>query len=405
VKSPVVVHGLLSEEDRLRIKAAIGEPAQLEYSQGFGRYVGSDRSFPILKELAVKLTAKAREVFGSKTLLPTYSLFAHYQGSEAKLHKHKDSNACTYTLDLCLYQKQPWALWVEGQSYILEENQALAYYGEGQVHWREKFPDPENNHVAMIFFHFAEPSHWFFTKGPSYVDVFRKEVTEKEWEESNMPTLTTPRSAYVGTTVLNVDPMVAVVKNFIDKSICDQVVNIAKNRISRAEVSVDEGPAIFPGRSGFNCWIPYSDHPVIQEIGERVSSVVGIPLSHAESLQVIHYDPEQEYKDHYDAYDLSTICGQRCCKWGHQRVVTALLYLNEVEEGGSTDFPKINLSVVAETGKLLIFNNIGDNITVPHKNSLHAGRPVVRGEKWACNIWFRARPMKELQSFTLLHSS
>jgi hypothetical protein len=86
---------------------------------------------------------------------------------------------------MCVYQKHPWELWVEGKPYALHPNQALAYYGNDQEHWREAFPEPETNHVAMIFFHFAEPDHWWFTKGPSYLDVIRKNVTEEDWAKRN----------------------------------------------------------------------------------------------------------------------------------------------------------------------------------------------------------------------------
>jgi hypothetical protein len=61
-------------------------------------------------------------------------------------------------------------------------NEAAAYYGNDQEHWREEFPMKDTNHVAMIFFHFAEPDHWWFTKGPSYLDVIRKSITEEEWQ-------------------------------------------------------------------------------------------------------------------------------------------------------------------------------------------------------------------------------
>lgn len=46
----------------------------------------------------------------------------------------------------------------------------------------KKFPNPETNHVAMIFFHFAEPDHWYFTKGSEYIQVVRGQITEEEWE-------------------------------------------------------------------------------------------------------------------------------------------------------------------------------------------------------------------------------
>jgi hypothetical protein len=57
----------------------------------------------------------------------------------------------------------------------------LAYYGNDQLHWREEFPNPETNHVAMIFFHFAEPDHWWFTKGVEYLQVVRGQITEEQW--------------------------------------------------------------------------------------------------------------------------------------------------------------------------------------------------------------------------------
>lgn len=70
---------------------------------------------------------------------------------------------------MCLYQTIPWDLYVEGRSYTLYQNEALAYYGNDQMHWREEFPGSKDDHVAMIFFHFAEPDHWYFVEGPNYL--------------------------------------------------------------------------------------------------------------------------------------------------------------------------------------------------------------------------------------------
>ena len=129
--------------------------------KSLSRYVSDDASEPILKELLDKNIDIARSIFKSNTLLPAYAFFSHYEGN-AKLRKHRDKNACTYTLDMCLYQTEPWDLYVEGIPYTLYPNQALAYYGESQTHWREDFPNPKEQQVAMIFFHYAEPDHWWF---------------------------------------------------------------------------------------------------------------------------------------------------------------------------------------------------------------------------------------------------
>ena len=132
------------------------------YSEEFGRYFINDKEFKPLASYLEHLVPLARDVFNTETLVPSYAIFAHYEGNQASLAKHKDNNACTYTIDLCLYQITPWGLWVEGREYMLDENEALAFYGEDQEHWREEFPNPVTNQVGQVFFHFVEPDHWFF---------------------------------------------------------------------------------------------------------------------------------------------------------------------------------------------------------------------------------------------------
>jgi len=119
--------------------------------------------------------------------------------------------------------------------------------------------------------------------------------------------------------------------------------------------------------------------------------VVGIGLEYAESLQVVHYAETQEYAPHYDAWDAGTERGQRCMAKGGQRMVTCLLYLNEPEEGGGTSFPNLDMEVRARKGRMLLFHNCHPNSVIRHPDSLHGGMPVLSGEKWACNFWFRER--------------
>jgi hypothetical protein len=215
-----------------------------------------------------------------------------------------------------------------------------------------------------------------------------------------MINLAKPQPAYKGTLVLNPDPMVAIYNDFVDESICEYIINLARGKMQPAKVSLDKERLLIESRSNTNCWFHYNNDPVVNYIGEKVSELVKIPFSHAEALQVIHYLPNQEYKAHFDAYDLYTENGQHFSKWGHQRITTVLLYLNDVEEGGSTNFPKLKIDVSPKMGRIVIFNNVGESIMTPHPLSLHSGQPVIKGEKWACNLWFHARPMTEQQNFS-----
>lgn len=183
VKDPMVLNNVFEEEDFSNLKSLFTNYKSFEYQNGFSRYVIADNNMKDLSVYANRLIPLARECFESKSLLPTYTLFSHYEGETASLYKHKDDNACTYTIDMCVYQKYPWDLWVEDKPYTLTPNQALAYYGNDQMHWREEFPHKTENHVAMIFFHFAEPDHWFFTKGAKYLDVIRGNITEQEFDK------------------------------------------------------------------------------------------------------------------------------------------------------------------------------------------------------------------------------
>jgi hypothetical protein len=152
-----------------------------KFEEVYSRYITSDNMTLELKKYHSSLLLLARQIFQSKTLLPTYACFAHYEGPQANLFKHKDTNACTYTIDFCLSQVTPWDLWVENKAYTLHPNQALAYYGNDQLHWREEFTNKQQNKVQMIFFHFAEPEHWFFTKGPQTISPqeFKKLILER----------------------------------------------------------------------------------------------------------------------------------------------------------------------------------------------------------------------------------
>ena len=150
---------------------------QAIWNEDFGRWGVSTEDETAdgtwLKPYATRLLPKAKEIFKSPELDISYIMFAQYETEKANLPKHKDNNACTYTLDVCLYYDTPWAIWVEGKEYWLKPNQALVFYGEDQLHWREEFPVPENNKVGMLFNHYIEPDHWWYT-GQRIIDGKRQ---------------------------------------------------------------------------------------------------------------------------------------------------------------------------------------------------------------------------------------
>lgn len=203
--------------------------------------------------------------------------------------------------------------------------------------------------------------------------------------------MTAPASDFAGGRRLCDDPLLHVLDELLTPAECVHIIEVARPKMRRSQVSGAAGGKLSQGRTNALTWVRHDTDATVLAVATRLSARVGLPLSHAESLQVIHYEPGQEYRTHLDAYDLSTEKGQRYTERGGQRLVTALAYLCEVE-GGTTDFPKLGVVVAPRRGSVLVFHNCRPGTNVCDRRTEHQGQPPLRGDKWAFNLWFHERP-------------
>ncbi|HFE45981.1 MAG TPA: 2OG-Fe(II) oxygenase [Nannocystis exedens] len=187
-------------------------------------------------------------------------------------------------------------------------------------------------------------------------------------------------------------PLVHLIDDVVSPSECAHIIEIAAPKMNQARVSGVAGVRYSSGRSNTRTWVRHTIDEEVWRVAERVAALVALPLAHAESLQVIHYSEGQEYRPHFDAYDLTTEKGQRYCERGGQRLVTALIYLCDVEEGGETGFPRLSIDVAPRRGRLLVFHNCFPGTTTRDPRAYHQGKPPRCGDKWAFNLWFHERP-------------
>lgn len=175
MKNPQIIKNIFSEEDFKIISDYFKNHKFLKniaFDENGRRGVG-DKTDQILNDYSEKLLPIAKSFFKSDSLKQSYTLFTEYSAKNINLPRHTDANACTYTIDLVVYQDRPWGLWIEGKEYIANEGEAIFFWGEEQEHWREEITRNDNV-VAVIFFHYVEPDHWFFTKGPEYLEEIKK---------------------------------------------------------------------------------------------------------------------------------------------------------------------------------------------------------------------------------------
>lgn len=99
------------------------------------------------------------------------------------------------------------------------------------------------------------------------------------------------------------DPVVATFSGVLSPEDCQEVIDLAAPRMSRAGVTTDDGKSgrQSTGRTNDSTWLPHDASPRLYEIVQRVSALVGLPAECCEDVQVIHYTKGQEYRKHWDA--------------------------------------------------------------------------------------------------------
>lgn len=130
-----------------------------------------------------------------------------------------------------------------------------------------------------------------------------------------------------------------------------------------------------------------TEDPAVNLIMQKCCFQFDEPAENSEVLHVLHYSVGEEYKPHYDFF--GGMEGQDNFKPEDQRIKTICLYLNDVEAGGATSFPNLDLKVSPKKGNAVFFENINTENKQPYIESLHAGEPILQGEKWLATLWIR----------------
>lgn len=185
-------------------------------------------------------------------------------------------------------------------------------------------------------------------------------------------------------------PMLRVLDGMLTEQECAELIELARPRLQRAlTVDSDGKHQLDHRRTSEGMFFTLNELPLIGRIEQRLATLLGVPVNHGEGLQILHYLPGQEYEPHYDWFDPEQAGYGAITAVGGQRIASVVMYLNTPAQGGGTAFPEIGLTVTARRGAAVYFAyEAGDH------SSLHAGLPVLQGEKWIATKWLRERPYK-----------
>ena len=181
-----------------------------------------------------------------------------------------------------------------------------------------------------------------------------------------------------------------IVRGFLEPELCALLIERIDRERRPSTIADDIGVANY--RTSETCDM-IGDDPAVAEVDRRIVALLGLPAETGEILQGQRYAPGQEFKPHTDTFEAGGADYYIHTAQGGQRTWTAMVYLNEPEEGGATRFKTIGKIVHPETGKLLAWNNLRPDGT-PNPATLHQGMKVRRGTKYVLTKWFRERPIR-----------
>jgi len=181
------------------------------------------------------------------------------------------------------------------------------------------------------------------------------------------------------------EPLIVMLGNVLSDEECDELIRLSKDKMKRSKIGATR--EVNELRTSSSSFIEESENEIVTRVEKRISSIMNIPIEHGEGLQILQYTPGQEYKAHFDFFSLTSKAAN------NNRISTLVMYLNDVEQGGETFFPKLNFSVSPQKGMAVYFEYFYNDQNI-NDLTLHAGAPVITGEKWVATQWMRKQRIR-----------
>jgi len=201
---------------------------------------------------------------------------------------------------------------------------------------------------------------------------------------------------------LHEDPQILLLENFLSPEETAHLLQLAEGRWKQSTVTVGRAsqllsaapadgsaePAVDANspvevadedRTSDSVQLDFGESLVVERLLVRVAAVTDYPLCHAEKPILLRYGPGQYFRRHHD---------------GALRPMTVFAYLTDVENGGETHFPELQLRVKPVAGTAIMWYNTLDDGTADLRME-HEALPLTSGLKYGINLFVNRCPQRD----------
>jgi len=195
-----------------------------------------------------------------------------------------------------------------------------------------------------------------------------------------------PNAVKVNTTKVNM----YTIDNYLDDKTCDKLVELIRKTNTPSTITTAATESDHKFRTSKSAFFNEDKDNIAKDVNNQIARYMGIESERSESMQGQYYEVGDEFKYHTDYFEYNTSCWKTHGKDMGQRTWTFMVYLNNVEKGGTTHFRNIDKHFYPKKGMAVIWNNLYPDGSC-NPDTLHCGSPIIKGEKFIITKWFRDR--------------
>jgi prolyl 4-hydroxylase len=190
---------------------------------------------------------------------------------------------------------------------------------------------------------------------------------------------------------ISASPRALFVPDFLPADDCDAMVQKSLPELTRSVTFVAQAKGIMKETywrksdgATISNWFP-----PLRRLHLKLSQLLKVPVDHFEEVSILRYKQGERYVPHTDFFD------EQGLKMGEQRAYSLVVFLNEVEGGGHTIFPRAGWKVRPIKGSALLWKNYKGNDRSDGDYSTYHGGCYPEGDapKWIATIWVHDGPV------------